>query len=295
MKPPSYASDYQRQEFAKWLEAERVRTHTSKTRLAEALGRQGTSQVGDFLSGKTLPLPSTLRRLCDVMKIEWFTAFASAGYYRSILLLLDDLVTLSKKWCVEDDVLPSPISNEFTFSGVVKIGGSHAYQAIVDGSRAKRYMAGTYTDNPGIAVTAGCVVPKPLGAAIFVGVAGFPRRGDVYKDGASRYPAELLSAADNIIKLAQSPNDGRRPAGLLAEVDGALSRPSLPFEQRRMIAAEYMTAWCDANCQRFTYYARLAIYDQWGEAGSSTSTATPYVIMPQIRQAERPPVSSFQM
>ena len=42
-----------------------------------------------------------------------------------------------------------------------------------------------------------CYVPKPLGLAILIAVAGFARRGDIYKSGADRYAADIFAASTN--------------------------------------------------------------------------------------------------
>jgi hypothetical protein len=294
MKPPSYVGPDQTDTFAEWLEHERVRTVTTKRALSDAIGADGTHQVGLYLSGEVLPLPKTLRTICRVMGVPWFVAFARAGYYRQILVLLDDLVTLAQKWCQEDDVRPPFGGDSFRCHGILEIDGVPATEAIKDDVCARRYVFGSYTDTQSEMIVP-CIVPKPLAIALYVGTAGFPRRGDVYKDGRSSYAAEVLEAAGEVVNLADMPDDSRKPTGLLLEADYALASATLSFDERRTIAGEYVTAWCDRQCQAYTHYARLATFSRLGEAGSSQSTVSAYTVLPEIRIAECPDPGAFRL
>jgi hypothetical protein len=291
MKPPSYADPHQRLAFADWLEGKRVQTKTPKSTLAAALGQDSTHHVNLFLTGKILPLPQTLQIMCDVMDLPWFEAFATAGYYRQILLLLCDLVSLAKAWGEQDLIDPVLGDERFLHTGVLRIGGKHAHQALQDHDFAKRYLIGEYTR--GAETIVASIVPKPLAVALLVGTAGFPRRGDVYKDGRSTYAAEVLTASRDIARLAHRADDSHELPLLLKCADAVLKNTSVPFGLRRVAAAEYVVQWCDRQCVPFTHYARLAVFDYWGEAGSSVSTLTPYVQMPQIRIARCPDLNVF--
>jgi hypothetical protein len=228
------------------------------------------------------------------MGIPWFVAFANAGYYRNILVLLDDLAALSRKWCDEDDVYPPHDEGSFRSVGVLKIVGMLATEAIKDEAYARRYVVGSSVD-AAAGTTLPYIVPKPLAVALFIGVAGFPRRGDVYKDGRASYVAEVLEAAGDVVDLADGGADNRKPTGLLLDADSVLKSKTLSFDERRASASEYLTAWCDSQCQPYTYYARLATYRRWGEMGSSEATVTAYTIMPEIRIAECPDPEVFRL
>lgn len=295
MKAPSYADPGQKAAFATWLEAERVRTGVSRNDLSAAIGAEGTNRVGQFLNGKRLPLPGTLRALCRAMGIPWFIAFANAGYYRQLLVLLEDLVALACTWCDEDDVYPPRDEGSFRSVGVLKVAGAMAAEAVENDARARsRYVIGSYSEAD-IGMTMRCVVPKPLAIALFVGTAGFPRRGDIYKNGRAAYAAEVLEAAEGIVALADGVDDTRKPMGLLRNADSALKSRTLPLDERRASAGEYITAWCDQQNQVYTHYARLAIYRRWGETGSSESTVSAYTVMPDIRLAECPNPETFRL
>lgn len=294
MKAPTYADEPQIRAFFQWFEGERNRTNTSKSRLAEAIGRDGTAYINGILQGRKIPTPSTLRRLCAVMGVPWFVAFANLGYYRSILLVLEGLINTAQQWCTEDETYPGFESTEFRYAGVLTICGELATEAFKKSPFQNRYLLGTYTsrdnDRP-----IPCIVPKPLAVAIFVACAGFARRGDVYKDGLSPYAANVISAAQRLVDLADPMDDARKPSGLLGEADNILKSRSMSLDARRIAAAEYMTAWADQLCQRYTYYVRLAVYGRWGEAGSEMSRVTPFVVMPEFRVAAVPNLTDFEM
>jgi transcriptional regulator with XRE-family HTH domain len=230
VKAPTYADEVQIRHFLEWFEDERKRTNTSKTQLAEALGRDGTAYVTKILQGRTLPTPSTLRRLCAVMSIPWFVAFARIGYYRSILLVLQGMVALGQKWCIEDATYPTPSASTFRYAGVLRIGSEMVVDALSNPQYGKRYVVGAYREVPEDVGIVSCVVPKPLAVAIFVACAGFPRRGDVYKDGLSRFAADLLTSASDLVNLADSGDDSQKPSGLLGDADNALKNQSMPFD-----------------------------------------------------------------
>lgn len=294
MKPPTYAGESQIRAFFQWFGGERIKTNTSKTRLAEAIGREGTVYVNDILEGRRIPTPSTLRRLCMVMGVPWLVAFANIGYYRSILLALQGLVDITRQWCAEDQVYPSFGSPEFRYAGVLRIHGQLVTQSLRRSHYEKRYLVGTYCEANDEEQTTPCVVPKPLAVAIFVACAGFARRGDIYKDGLSPYAAHVMAAAHRLVDLADPVDDARKPRGLLGDADTALKNRSMPFDARRIVAAEYIAAWADELCQSYTHYARLAVYERWGEAGSEASEVTPFVLMPQIRLATPPRLTAFE-
>lgn len=313
--PPSFASDAQRQLFAQWLEAQRVERRVSKGRLAAKLGHSSVQQVNKFLRGQMLPMPETLRSLCDEMGVQWLTACAQAGYYSEVLWALADMEALGFRWCRQDGVFPE--GAQYRALGVLRIGDAMVTAAIEDQKFAGRYHLGSWTDvelpvhydvegvpaeeaarikrswearSRGGAV----IVPKPHAAAILIATAGFPRRGDIYKDGAAPYVVDVLENCSILADAARGLRPRKLPA-LLQLAEDVLRDKTVPLESRRPVAAEYMVAWADMICSRYTFYARLAVFEFWGEAGSSVSTLTPYIEMPRLKVAARPEPTIFAM
>lgn len=142
-------------------------------------------------------------------------------------------------------------------------------------------------------------LPKPIALAIMLAILTFPRRGDVYKDEALDYRQELYAPADVIVTLAEQHSTSRTvgrpklPHPLLRRSQEALGDRVLPFEVRRMVAAEPAVAWAHELCRPFTDYAQSATFDEFGEAGSSSSTRTRYVDMPQRFKAELPSIETL--
>jgi len=161
------------------------------------------------------------------------------------------------------------------------------------------------------------VLPKPIGIALLLATLAFPLRGDGYKEGAPEYRYNLGRAADDLLKEARTLRTELRGIGrpknlhpLLRRTCDALDDSRIPFNYRRPIAAEYVVMWADAICDRFTHYARLALFDFWGEAGghSWTIVAVPqynalgagrmvamprpstFAMMPQAKLADRPEI-----
>ena len=78
--------------------------------------------------------------------------------------------------------------------------------------------------------TVRCYVPKPLGLAILIAVAGFARRGDIYKSGADRYAADIFAASTQLIELAeQTIARSYTLPTLLQRADDALKDRELPI------------------------------------------------------------------
>jgi hypothetical protein len=144
------------------------------------------------------------------------------------------------------------------------------------------------------------IVPKPIGVAILLGALAFPRRGDIYKDGAREYRESLGRASHSLVISAKARRSEKRVAGrpkklhyLLQRASDVLDDSRLPFDLKRPMAGEYIVAWADSICRTFTHYARLAAFEYWGEAGSEISNVTPFVKMPQFRKAELPEIETL--
>ena len=144
------------------------------------------------------------------------------------------------------------------------------------------------------------IVPKPIGVAILLAALAFPRRGDVYKDGARQYRENLGRAAHDLAIVAKARRSENRAAGrpkklhqLLQQASNVLDDPRLSFDLKRPMAGEYIVAWADSICQLYTHYARLAAFEFWGEAGSEISNVTPFVQLPQFRKAELPEIETL--
>jgi hypothetical protein len=143
------------------------------------------------------------------------------------------------------------------------------------------------------ATTVWCFVPKPLGLAILIAVAGFPRRGDIYKSGADRYAADIFAASTTLIELAEQRVTTFSLPPLLRRAEDTLKDGALPFELRRIIAAEYTVKWADQECEFYTHIARLAALEYFGVAGSSMDNLAAEVQLPQLRPAKLPPIAEF--
>ncbi len=311
--PPSYADGPQQAAFFEWLKDTVNKSAVSKTRLARALGHDTTQQINRFLRGM-LPMPETLKKLCEAMDVSWLGAFIRAGYYGEVLSILADLERLAVSWKSEDCVYPTD-DRQFRSVGVIKINGISVIDALNQPKYRGRYHLGCYQEAPheihpdeALPLEQAaffkeqaanprpvcCVVPKPMAVAIFIAVAGFARRGDIYKDGQSIYAANIIASAAPLIDLAIAKRSRRSSLPpLLQKVLDALKDKQISLDMGRIIAAEFITSWADSLCRAYTYYARLAMFAYWGEAGSSVSTRTPYTQMPQIRIAKPPDLAQL--
>lgn len=263
-------------------------------------------------------MPLTLRRICRDIGVAWTEAYANAGYYGEILGALARLARLARIWAEEDHADPLPPSTH----GVLRIGDTLAIEAIAEERLRKRYTIGCWEEAPSepppesdyegmppeIAAilkstdehrskhptTVSVIVPKPLAVAILIAVAGFPRRGDIYKSGADSYAANLFANTVDLVNLAEFtvPHEFHLPP-LLQKADNALKDRDLPFTLRRIIAAEYTVRWADEQCNMYTHIARLATHDYFGVAGSSIDNLTPEYQLPQIRRAVLPDLADF--
>jgi transcriptional regulator with XRE-family HTH domain len=312
--PPSLAEAEQRKAFAQWFRSERARNNVPKGRLAAALGHDSTQQINKYLDGRVLPMPTTLRRLCEALGSSWPAAFANAGYYQQIIELLAALHLLGDRWRQEDHTLPRE-DWEFRSVGVYQIADLPFHEALKNPKFAARYHAGFWDLPPSDVDVSGidvpehrellsrmakqphrtwCTVPKPIAAAIFIAVAGLPRRGDIYKDGFNAYGAHVLENLDALATLAENlaPSPCVLP-DLLERALETLRDPTIPLNNRRPIASEYIQIWADSVCQRYTYYARLSVFFRFGEAGSSRSTVTLWERMPEFEPATAPNPETF--
>ncbi len=144
------------------------------------------------------------------------------------------------------------------------------------------------------------VLPKPIALSILLVVLLFPRRGDVFKEGARDYALRLWAVSSALVGEAEKKRYEAkrigRPKNLTQHLQGVLDTLDdnrLPFNDRRIIASEYAIAWADSICNRYTHIARLAAFCNWGEAGSSMNNQTAFGIMPQWRLAELPALEGF--
>lgn len=302
--------------FATWLRDRVERSMISKRRLAAAIGHDTTAHINKFLAGALLPMPETLRTLCDAMGAPYLTACANAGYYTEVLWALSDLEALGHAWRREDNTYPTE-ALEYRSLCVLKVNDVLITQAIQDLRIAARYQVGIYeaADLPvdydenmspeSIAWhehrrkfesrQTPFFVPTPHAVAILIAVAGFPRRGDIYKDGCATYAAELLESTEPLTEVARKQT--RRPRvlpQLLRRANDILFDNTVTLDSRRVIAAEYIVHWADLINYGYTRYARLATHAYFGVAGSSESTITPEVQLPQILVASRPDPSVFK-
>ena len=176
--------------------------------------------------------------------------------------------------------------------GVTRIGKLPIWEAVEQPEYARRYTVGSWTQSPGrpprepdfenIAPehretfkqfyenesmepqTVRCFVPRPMALAILIAVVGFPRRGDIYKSGADRYAADIFAASTNLIELAEQTVGSYKLPPLLQRAEDALKDKALPFELRRVVAAEYTVKWADTECEFYTHIARLAALEFFG-------------------------------
>ncbi|MCL5258848.1 MAG: hypothetical protein M1314_03790 [Firmicutes bacterium] len=144
------------------------------------------------------------------------------------------------------------------------------------------------------------VLPKPIALAILLVTLLFPRRGDVFKEGARDYALRLWAVSSALVGEAEKKRYKAkrigRPKNLTQHLQGVLDTLDdnrLPFNDRRVIASEYAIAWADSICNCYTHIARLAAFCNWGEAGSSMNNQTAFGIMPQLRLAELPALEGF--
>lgn len=270
----------------------------------------------------SLPAPQTLRALCDLLGLSWTEAFGLAGYYRELLQAIADLADLGYQWIAEDS--GEDLSPQFHFDGLQSLGSVGIEEALELPQYAERYVRGAWEEGPfGYysppeppegsdpqaqstffnewlransdkvrCVTA--VIPKPLAIAILIAVAGFPRRGDLYKDGSPSYAAELSKAAGWLVEAAQERSRLRGLPPLLQRADDALRDRNLKLDPKRVIAAEYTVAWADRQCAVYTHVARLGAMARFGVAGSSESTQNGEEILPDLRRALLPTAEQFQ-
>jgi len=317
----TYLTEPEQKRFAEWLETELKSRNLSRSQVAEALGRSGTHDIKEYLEGGPIA-PKTLQKICTYAKIPWPTAFANAGLYEELLSILGDLSWLGERWCEEDNIYPwgdEQKRNEFRGFGVLKFEGEFRNQTADNQRFRNRYHVGAFQeDNPKIedvseelrqfysafyadpVRTITYCVPKPMAIALFIAASGFPRRGDLFKDGGAAFGAHLLDASAALIDLSrnerQRMNGRRKPQDLpdlLRRACKIFEDKSTHFGLQRVIAAEYVNAWADTICMGYMHYARLAVFAQWGEAGSSVSTATAFGILPQLRRAALPKVEEF--
>lgn len=316
---PTYVAPDQRHFFTAWLNEVVTNSKVSKLKIAAAIGHDTTQQLNKFLRGDVMPMPETLRKICDCIGVPWTMAYAHAGYYGEILDILTVLSLLSDQWLEEDRAQPR--RPRFRH-GVLHIGELPIWEAMEQPRYATRYTAGSWLERPplppseadfeNIALehreafkklyeeeareprTIWCFVPKPLGLAILIAVAGFPRRGDIYKSGADRYAADIFAASTKLIELAeQRVRRSYTLPPLLQRAEDALKDGALPFELRRVIAAEYTVKWADQECEFYTHIVRLAALEYFGVAGSSMDNLTPEMQLPQLRPAKLPEISEF--
>lgn len=307
--PQSYADSQQLEHFVGWLNDAVSTCGVSKLGLARAIGHDSTQQLNKFLRGLSLPMPETLKKLCIEMNRSWPTAFVLAGFYGEILDVLAALASMSDQWRLDDAVEPSH-HEQFRSMGVLRMHGKNLSEAFTVTALRDRYHVGIYSE-PAYEVEVEdsipadeaimlrfessrprdfpCIVPKPLAVAIFIAVLGFPRRGDIYKDGAATYaPALLEDAADLIDQAINSRPKGTAIPMLLSRAIDILKDKRIPLDSRRVVASEFMNSWADSLCSAYTFYVRLAAFAYWGTAGSSEGAISPYMHMPQFRLANLP-------
>jgi hypothetical protein len=261
-----------------------------------------------------------LRKLCDLLGVPWTEAFANAGYYRELLQALGDLADLGYQW-IEKDCGVDEVSSGFHYHGVAQMHGQPLRNFTIKPQYADRYVVGGWEEGPFEAIEPEfndetdeqakefmrewiredsgrvrqirTVVPKPLAVAILIATVGFVRRGDLYKDAAPSYAAELLRHATWLIDLAQERSRLDNLPPLLQKADDALKDRALNLELKRVVAAEYTVAWADAQCGLYTHAARLGAMRRFGVAGSSESSSRIEERLPDIRRAELPAPEQF--
>ena len=315
---PTYVAPDQRQFFTAWLNEVVANSKVSKLKIAAAVGHDTTQQLNKFLRGERMPMPETLRAICDRIGVPWTMAYAHAGYYGEILDILALLSLLSDRWLEEDNAQPR--RPRFRH-GVLHVGELPIWEAMQQPRFASRYTAGSWIQQPPLPPSeadweniasehretfktlyeqeskeprpAWCFVPKPLGLAILIAVAGFPRRGDIYKSGADRYAADIFSTSTKLIENAEQRVRSYKLPPLLQRAEDALKDRELPFELRRIIAAEYTVKWADQECELYTHIVRLGALEYFGVAGSTMDNLTPEMQLPHLRPAKLPEISEF--
>jgi hypothetical protein len=316
--PPTYASPDQLEAFAAWLSEKVANSTVSKTRIAAAMGHDTTQQLNRILRGEITPMPPTLRTICERIGASWTEAFALAGFYGEILDVLAMLSLLADRWLNEDKAHPR---KSHLRRGVAQIDSMPSWKAMEEPQYARRYMVGSWTEPPDPPPTEEylanvipehrealrqsyeeasreprkicCYLPKPMALAILIAVVGFPRRGDIYKSGVDRYAADVFAASTKLVELAEDTVGPYNLPPLLQRAEDALKDRTLPFELRRVVAAEYTVKWADTECEFYTHIARLATLEYFGVAGSSMDTVTAEIQLPQIRRAALPEISEL--
>jgi hypothetical protein len=338
-RSPSYAGLTQRAGFAEWLKAQRE-AKISRKQLARELwpskerdeaksADRTTARIKDYEEPQrdeygrvvdvTVPSRDVLRRICDILKISWLSAFASAGYYRDVLAALAALVDLGYRWLDTDGAfVREGARRSFRSAGVTELGGKIVWDAMREQRFLDRYIEGAWAARPPkskpiladtkvlpeiirrylaaearTAPRCACVVPKPMAAAILVAASGFPRRGDVWKAGVDMYAVHLLEAATPLVNYALR---GKKIplTGNIERADRALSDIRAPLDSRRVAAAEHMIAWADGISQCYTHYARLASMAYFGVSGCSEDKLSAEFYLPKLRPAQLPNVNLFQ-
>jgi hypothetical protein len=298
----------------------------------------GTNRLNSYYRGERLPKPGTLRAICGAANLSYVEIVARFGYYREIIRIFDDLVWLGECWMQEDgafgratirlDGVKASCVDSIHSNGVLYWKGqpitwgrpspllaTPGCDPREDPLFSKRYCIGLWEDQmpsmprgtPKIvrdamrdSKSSTIIVPKPIGVSIFLAALAFPRRGDIYKDGARQYREELGRESHGLAITAKTRRSETRVAGrpkrlhtLLQRASDVLDDPHLPFDLKRPMAGEYVVAWIDRICQPFTHYARLAAFELWGEAGSEMSNVTPFMQMPRLRKAELPEIATL--
>jgi len=337
-REPTHLTPEEWPEAGAWLRDLVEKSGTSKRSVLAAMGYVGgTNRLNSYYSGKRLPKPETLRAICSAANLSYVEVVGRFGFYREIIQIFDDLVWLGECWMQEDGAFGRPtirldgVKTSFVDSihstGVLRWKG----QPITWGEPApllvatpcdpredpsfnKRYCLGSWVEQthgprntPRIvrdamreANSSTTIVPKPIGVAILLAALAFPRRGDIYKDGARDYRERLGREAHGLAIAAKTRRSEKRVAGrprklhnLLQRACDVLDDPRFPFDLKRPMAGEYIVAWADSICQLYTHYARLAAFEFWGEAGSEMSNVTPFVELPQHRKAELPEIEGL--
>lgn len=328
----SYADPSQKVAFAQWLARKIDESGMTRTELAKLLWPRSaehatTAQIKNYLEPKpnpkgrlpmvVLPAPPTLREMCAILQLSWTEAFMLAGYYGELLLAFHDLERLAMQWRREDGATEND-DEAFAQFGTVLIRSVPVQEAMQDRNVSERYIEISFdeecetepfppTDDVPPEVVAeiealaresshiSVIVPKPLAVAILIAVAGFPRRGDIYKQGVTTYAAHLLHHATDLVNLAQKQGYIRRLPALLQRANAVLKDRSLPLDSKRIIAAEYLVAWADRQCSMFTHCARLAAHENFGIAGSSIDNLSAEIELPQLRKASLPNPKQFHL
>lgn len=330
----SYADLQQRVAFVRWLAGHVAQSGLKHKQIAKALWPNSadeatTHQIKMYTEVRwtkagpkvTLPAPSTLRKLCQLLDIPWTEAFSNAGYYRELLQAIADLADLGYKWYADDRANGLLIESVRT-EQVSQIDGDPIGAAFKRPEFAERYIIGFWDEDPheppeitfneqadaheieymkewARKVAAQpprirTIVPKPLAIAILIATVGFPRRGDLYKDGSPAYAAEVLKQSTWLVDLAQKQSKLQRLPPLLQRADDALKDRLLSLELKRVIAAEYTVAWASTQSVLYTHTVRLGAMRRFGVAGSTESDPQLEEQLPDIRRAELPAPDLFK-